>query len=41
VSDEAGDALAQLERHLVDADHGAIPLGDMFEEENRRRGHFV
>ena len=37
VPDQAGDAGAQFEGNLVDADDGAIPLRDVVEEEDRRR----
>jgi hypothetical protein len=36
-ADQAGDAGAQFEGHLVDADDGAVPLGDAVEEQQRLR----
>src|SRR5207253_3170247 len=34
VSDQAGDAGAQFEGHLVDADDGTVPLRDVLEEQD-------
>ena len=36
VSDQAGDAGAQFERDLVNADDGAVPFRDVLEEEDGR-----
>ncbi len=37
-ADQPGDAGAQFQSHLVDADHRAIPFGDMVEMEQGRFG---
>ena len=35
-ADQAGDARPQLQRHLVDADHGAVPLRDALAQQDGR-----